>query len=134
MIKGVGVDIVKIKRIESAVDRWGRRFLERVFTREEIASCYGKAEPYASLAVRFAAKEAVMKASGLAGGKTGEEIRVKISFRDIEIVNRASGAPAIRKTGRLEAALAAAGIEDIHLSLSHEKEYGVAMAVAEKAG
>ncbi len=132
MIKGVGVDIVKIKRIGSAVDRWGRRFLERVFTAEEIDSCYGKAEPYASLAVRFAAKEAVMKASGLAGGKTRGGM--KISFRDIEIVNQASGAPAIRKTGKLEAALAAAGIKDIHLSLSHEKEYGVAMAVAERAG
>ncbi len=126
MIKGIGVDIVKIKRMESAVGRWGRRFLERVFTREEIDSCYGKAEPYASFAVRFAAKEAFIKASGLNGEK--------ISFRDIEIVNQVSGAPAIKKEGRLAEALAASGIEKIHLSLSHEKEYGVAMVVAEEAG
>ncbi len=122
MIRGIGVDIVKVKRMEAAVGRWGRRFLEKVFTREEIDSCYGKARPYASFAVRFAAKEAFMKAAGLKG----------ISFRDIEVVNQVSGAPEIRKDGRLGAALAASGIENIHLSLSHEKEYGVAFVVTEK--
>ena len=128
MIKGVGVDIVNIKRMESAVGRWGRRFLERVFTGEEIDSCYRKAQPYASLAVRFAAKEAFIKAVGfLKDGKT------KITFRDIEIVNRASGAPEIKKAGRLAAALSDSGIENIHLSLSHEKEYGIAMILIEGA-
>ena len=131
MIKGIGVDIVDIKRIEAAVGRWGRRFLEKVFTEEEIDSCYRKAEPYASLAVRFAAKEAFIKAAGALDEKTGGKI--KITFRDIEIVNRASGAPEIRKTGRLAEALSASGIEDVHLSLSHEKEYGIAMVIAEGA-
>ncbi len=126
MIKGVGVDIVRIKRLKSAVDRWGRRFLDRVFTAAEIAACYEKAQPYASLAVRFAAKEALIKASG--GKLSG------IAFREIEIVNRAGGAPVIKKEGRLAVALAESGIENLFLSLSHEEEYGVAMVVAEGAG
>ncbi|MDA8326564.1 MAG: holo-ACP synthase [Nitrospiraceae bacterium] len=121
MIMGVGVDIVRVKRLKSAVDRWGRRFLERVFTGAEIAACYEKAEPFRSLAVRFAAKEALIKASGLSG----------ISFREIEIANLAGGAPVIKKQGRLALALAESGIENLHLSLSHEEEYGVAMVVAE---
>ena len=122
MIRGIGVDIVRIKRMESAVGRWGRRFLDRVFTLEEIDFCYKKSHPYASFAVRFAAKEAFIKAAGLKG----------ISFRDIEIVNLVSGAPVIKKEGKLAAALAAYGIENIHLSLSHEREYGVAMVIAEE--
>lgn len=121
MIMGVGVDIVRVKRLKSAVDRWGRRFLERVFTGAEIAACYEKAEPFRSLAVRFAAKEALIKASGLSG----------ISFREIEIANLAGGAPVIKKQGRLALALAESGIENLHLSLSHEEEYGIAMVVAE---
>ena len=124
MIKGVGVDIVNIKRVESAVGRWGQRFLERVFTGSEIAACYQKSRPFASLAVRFAAKEAFIKASGVSG----------ISFREIEIENRAAGGPAIKKQGRLALALAESGIENLHLSLSHEEEYGVAMVVAEGPG
>ncbi|MDA8171975.1 MAG: holo-ACP synthase [Nitrospiraceae bacterium] len=123
MIMGVGVDIVKVKRLKSAVDRWGRRFLERVFTGAEIAACYEKAEPFRSLAVRFAAKEALIKASG--GKLSG------IAFREIEVANLAGGAPVIKKQGRLALALAESGIENLHLSLSHEEEYGVAMVVAE---
>ncbi|MDA8387600.1 MAG: holo-ACP synthase [Nitrospiraceae bacterium] len=121
MIKGVGVDIVMTRRLKSAVDRWGRRFLERVFTGAEIAACYERARPYASLAVRFAAKEACIKASGISG----------ISFRDIEVANRQDGSPLIKKEGRLARALAESGIEILHLSLSHEEEYAVAMVVAE---
>ena len=126
MIKGVGVDIVRIGRMESAVQRWGRRFLERIFTGAEIDACYEKARPYASLAVRFAAKEALVKASG--GKLSG------ISFREIEIINLANGGPAIKKEGRLARALAESGIGNLYLSLSHEDEYGVAMVVAETSG
>lgn len=121
MIRGVGVDIVGTGRFKAAMDRWGRRFLDKVFTGGEIAHCQKRARPHASLAVRFAAKEAFIKASGISG----------IAFRDIEIANRKDGSPLIKKEGRLAVALSAAGIEDVHLSLSHEEEYAVAMVVAE---
>ena len=124
MIKGVGVDIVEIKRMENAVGRWGRRFLERVFTEGEIQYCLAKSRPASSFAVRFAAKEAVIKAVG--GG---------VSFREIEIANMSgkaeTGRPEIVRAGRLEKALAESGIKNIHLSLSHEREFGVAFVVAE---
>ena len=124
MIKGVGVDIVEIKRLEDAVGRWGRRFLDRVFTEQEIAYCMARSRPASSFAVRFAAKEAVMKAVG--GG---------VTFREIEIANRAgkqeAGPPEVVRAGKLEKALAASGIKNIHLSLSHEREFGVAFVVAE---
>ena len=123
MIRGVGVDIVGTGRFKAAMDKWGRRFLDRVFTGREIAHCLTKARPHVSLAVRFAAKEAFIKASGLSG----------ITFRDIEVANRKDGSPLIKKEGRLALALASAGIADIHLSLSHEEEYAVAMVVAEGA-
>lgn len=124
MIKGIGVDIVDIQRLKRAVERWGDRFLERVFTEGEITYCLGKGDPYASLAVRFAAKEALLKAVGAGEGR--------LAFRDIEIVSRRDGNPSIRPAGRLKGVLEGKGITDVHLSLSHERHYGVAFVVAEK--
>jgi len=65
MIRGVGVDIVKVDRIEQAVERWGYRFLKRIFTAAEIERCQQRARPAQCLALRFAAKEAFAKALGL---------------------------------------------------------------------
>ncbi len=67
MIYGVGIDLVKIDRMKEVVEKWGQRFLERVFTAGEISYCYEKKNPYLSLSVRFAAKEALIKAIGSAG-------------------------------------------------------------------
>jgi len=122
MIYGIGVDIVKTARIRTAVERWGQRFLERVFTAEEISYAYKKNDPFLSLSVRFAAKEAFIKASPK--GQT-------ISLTDIEISNQPDGRPLLHLRDRAKKALGHINIDSIHVSLSHEKEYGIACVVIE---
>jgi len=122
MIYGVGIDLVKIERIKEVTEKWGKRFLERVFTENEISYCYEKKNPYLSLAVRFAAKEALIKAIGS---------EIPVSLTDIEVVNYGNGKPSIKVHGKLKQFLEGKNIHDIHLSLSHEKEYGVASVVLE---
>jgi len=67
MIYGIGTDIVEIKRVRDAVERWGKRFLKKIFTENEISYCYKKKDPFLHLAVRFAEKEALIKAIGARG-------------------------------------------------------------------
>ncbi len=123
MIYGIGIDIVRNERIRAAVERWGRRFLDRVFTDAELAHCLKRKTPYASLAVRFAAKEALIKA---VGSKKGS------SFRDIEVLNSASGKPYINLSGNLKDFFSDENLREAHVSLSHEQEYSVAAVVVEK--
>ena len=123
MIYGIGIDIIRVARMKAAVDRWGERFLQRVFTRDEIAYCYEKKNPFLSLSVRFAAKEAMIKALGLRGS---------VIFRDIEILNDAHGKPAVFAHRELDNVLRRNSIRHAHLSLSHERDYGVAFVVLEK--
>ncbi len=123
MIHGIGIDMVKVERMKKAVERWGERFLRRVFTDDEIAYSYKKAEPWLSLSVRFAAKEAFIKA-------IGSEIAVALT--DIEVMNSASGRPFFRMKDGVEAFFEEKAITCAHLSLSHEREYGVACVVLEK--
>ena len=123
MIYGVGIDLVKIERMKKVVERWGERFLERVFTKGEIAYCYEKKEPYLSLAVRFAAKEALIKAIGSA---------VSVSLTDIEVMNIETGKPLLKIKGNLEGFFKENSIKRTHLSLSHEHEYGIACVVLEQ--
>ncbi len=122
LIYGVGIDLVKVERMREVIGRWGRHFLERVFTEGEISYAYEKKDPYLSLSVRFAAKEALIKAMGSEG---------PISFRDIEVVNLACGKPSLRVVGNFGEFFKEKGIRSTHLSLSHEKEYGVACVVVE---
>jgi holo-[acyl-carrier protein] synthase len=123
MVYGIGIDLVKIDRLRRAVERWGRRFLDRVYTEGELSYCYERKNPYLSLAVRFAAKEALIKAAGL--GAT-------VSFRDIEVFNYGTGKPSIKVGGKLKEFFAEKGIREAHLSLSHEGEFGVACVVLER--
>lgn len=123
MIYGVGIDLVKIDRMKSVVERWGDKFLRRVFTETEIAYCHEKKNPYLSFAVRFAAKEALIKA-------IASEITVPLS--DIEVINSPNGNPSINAHGRLKKFFNEKGIKQTALSLSHEKEYGIACVVLEK--
>lgn len=123
MIYGIGIDLIKIERMKEVVDKWGERFLRRVFTENEIKYCYEKKDPWLSLAVRFAAKEAVIKALGA---------RAAIPLTDIEVLNMDNGRPVINAGGSLKGFLSANLIKHIHLSLSHEREYGTACAVLEK--
>lgn len=123
MIYGVGIDIVNVERMKSVVEKWGQKFLERVFTEEEISYCFDKKEPYLSLAVRFAAKEALIKAMGHVN---------PVSFTDIEVINIEKGRPFLRFKGNLRDFLRDKLIKNAHLSLSHEHEYGIACVVLEK--
>ena len=122
MIYGIGIDIVKIDRIRSAAEKWGDSFIEKILTANEISYCYGKNDPYPSLAVRFAAKEALIKA-------VGAEVSVKM--KDIEVSNDKKGRPSIRVSNQLELFFKDKKIVRCHLSLSHEKEFGVASVVLE---
>jgi holo-[acyl-carrier protein] synthase len=122
MIYGIGIDLVKIERMRKASEKWGRKFIGRIFTENEIAYCFERKEPYLSLAVRFAAKEALIKA-------IGSEVFVPLT--DIEILNFKNGKPLIKAKGRLEEFFREKSIMNCHLSLSHEREFGIACVVLE---
>ncbi len=122
MIYGIGIDIVKIQRMRDASDRWGRKFFEKFLTDSEINYCYDKSDPYLSISVIFAAKEALIKA-------VGSEIH--INMKDVEIVNSENGRPSLTVKGKVEEFFKERSITHCHLSLSHEKEFGVACVVLE---
>ena len=118
----VGVDIIEIERIAAALGRFGTRFLERVYTADEIAYCRGRAP---QLAARFAAKEAVMKALGT--GTRG------IGWREVEVTRRRSGQPEIALHGRAIERAQRLGIDHLAVSLSHSRAYAVASVVGRLA-
>ena len=117
MSQYIGIDIIEIGRIKEAVDSWGERFLKRVYTEAEMVA-YGH-KP-ASLAARFACKEAVMKLLGT--GKYG------INWREVETLSHPSGKPLVNLYGRARTKADELGIRDIAVSLSHSKEYAIAFA------
>jgi holo-[acyl-carrier protein] synthase len=119
----IGVDIVKISRMKEISGRWGEKFLQRVFTEGEIAYCSQKKNPYRSFAVRFAAKEAVIKAIAAA---------IPVSLTDIEVILSENGKPELKFTGTLRKFFEQHDIKKAHLSLSHEEEYGIAFVVLEQ--
>lgn len=123
MIYGIGIDIVSVDRMREVVDKWGERFLQRVYTETEIAYCYEKKHPFPSLAVRFAAKEALIKAMGSG---------ISVSFTDVEVLSSDSGRPFIQPKGRLQDFFRENLLRSSHLSLSHERNYGVALVVIER--
>ncbi|MDA8082101.1 MAG: holo-ACP synthase [Nitrospiraceae bacterium] len=123
MIFGIGTDIVRTERLRQAVERWGDRFLKRVYTDSEIAYAFQKKNPFLPLAARFAAKEAVIKAIGK---------RTPIAMTDIEIVNNGEGGPSISPKGNLSKFFDLQKIQQTHVSLSHEDDYSIAFVVVEK--
>ena len=113
-----GTDIIEIHRIEDAVLRWKDAFLKRIYTEGELGYCGGC---YPSLAAHFAAKESVMKAlnTGFAA----------VSWRDIEIVHGENDVPLIRLSGTARQIAEEKGIAGFAVSMSHCKEYAIAMAI-----
>ncbi len=124
MVLATGIDIIEIQRIHKAMERWGDRFLTRIFTPEEIRYCRRKSRPEISFAARFAAKEAVLKALGVG-------LRGGLGWRDVEIVNRKSGQPEIKPGPVLKAFI---GTQKVLISLSHIKEIAVAVALLVEHG
>ena len=119
MLAGLGIDMVEVSRVKKAINRWGERFLHRVFTLEERDYCQRKAFPEQSLAARFAAKEAVLKAigTGLSGG---------IRWTDVAIVNDKSGKPEVKLDKKI---IQRIGDKRVLLSISHTKEFAMALAI-----
>jgi len=118
MILATGVDLIEISRIQSTLERYGDRFLERVYTSKEIALTRQKP---AELAVRFAAKEAASKALGTGIGL--------VSWRDLEITNDPLGKPILNLTDRARERALSLGLTGWYVSLSHSRGMAVAVVV-----
>ena len=121
MITGLGVDIVEIDRMRDALER-RPRMKERLFSAEERAYCDKRSRPEVHYALRFAAKEAVLKALGT--GFSG------MRFTDVEVIRENSGRPVPRLSGKAAERAAELGIVEMHLSLSFTHSTAVASAVA----
>jgi holo-[acyl-carrier protein] synthase len=126
MIYGIGVDLVKVARIERVLERYGDRFLERVFTEREITYCRDKAWAASALAMRFAAKEAFSKALGVGLRRGG------IHWREVEVISNPSGKPEIFVSGRAAKLCDKAGIANMHLSLTDEDNRALAVVILER--
>lgn len=128
MIIGIGNDLADIRRIEKSLARFGERFLKRVFTETEIAKAMKRADPAATLAKRFAAKEACSKALG-----TG--FRKGVYWRDLGVVNLQSGQPTLKLTGgalaRLENLTPKGHKAVIHLTMTDEPPLASAQVIIE---
>ena len=124
MVLGLGTDLIETRRVQQSMDRFGERFLERIFSVGEIAYCKRKKNAAESFAARFAAKEAGAKALG-----TG--ISHGVSWKEFEVKREASGKPSLHLTGRAAELAEALGIKRIQLSLTHSREFAMAVVVAE---
>jgi holo-[acyl-carrier protein] synthase len=127
MVVGLGTDLCEIGRIRKSIDRFGDRFLERVYTSGEIAYCRSKKSFAESFAARFAAKEAAAKALG-----TG--ISYGVSWKEFEVQRARSGKPSMVLSGRAAELAATIGVTDIALSLTHTREMAMAVVVMEANG
>jgi holo-[acyl-carrier protein] synthase len=126
-VLGIGVDIVETTRIEHSLERFGERFLHRVFTADEIAYCQSMKYPARHFAARFAAKEAVSKAFGTGIGKT-------MGWKDIDVHREGSGQPFAVLHGGADQLAAERNVSAVWISLSHTDHNAVAMAVLETSG
>jgi len=125
MIFGTGIDLVNVKRMENVIERWGNRFIERVFTPLEIEICSRRAFPPSAFSMRFAAKEAFSKAIGF-GMRNG------VRWRDIEIFHYPGGRPGLRLHGRSRELCENEDINGFQVTMSDDGDYGVAMVILEK--
>lgn len=125
MVLGTGTDLIEIERVQASIDRFGERFLERVFTSGEIEYCRRKKRHAAeSFAARFAAKEAAAKALG-----TG--ISRGIAWKEIEVRREPGERPTLHLTGRAATRAELMGVRRLHLSLTHSRALALAVVVVE---
>ena len=116
----VGVDLVEVERIRGLAEKWGDRFLQRVFSEEEIRYCFRNRDPWPHLAVRFAAKEALVKSLGTA-----------FTFREISVEHDNAGRPVFRFHGGSEQMVKNLGLKSLDVSLTHTKLLAIAMVAVE---
>lgn len=122
-IFGIGIDVVEVERISTAIERHGEPFLAKIFTASERAYCESRKNPAMHYAARFAAKEAVAKALGTGiGGNAG--------LHDLEVIHDDAGAPKLRLSGAAETFAKQHGITGIQISLTHARDYAAANAIA----
>jgi len=114
----VGLDVIELARVQRAVQRWGERFLCRVYTTEELRFCRGRIP---ELAARFAAKEAVMKALGT--GRRG------VGWQEIEVLPNKQGRPLVRLSGGAWDRAQELGVAELVVSLTHGREVALASVV-----
>jgi holo-[acyl-carrier protein] synthase len=124
MIVGTGIDVAEVPRIRQSIERFGDRFLHRVFTEEEMRYCDSKANRAERYAARFAAKEAAMKALG-----TGWNHGVR--WRDCEVVRMPGGRPTIVFHGKAAEFAARLGVKNAAMSISHTAEQAIAQVILE---
>ena len=124
MVLGLGTDLIETGRVEASIKRFGDRFLERIFSPGEIAYCTRKKNAAESFAARFAAKEAGAKALG-----TG--ISRGVTWKEFEVRREASGKPSLYLSGRAAELAEAMGVRRIQLSLTHSREFALAVVVVE---
>jgi holo-[acyl-carrier protein] synthase len=124
VILGTGVDLAEVARIRASIERYGERFIRRVFTERETAYAERKANRYERYAARFAAKEAGMKAlgTGWSGG---------IRWQDLEVANLPSGRPTLELHGVAREVADRLGVQAIHLSLTHTSDQAMAWVLLE---
>lgn len=124
MILGTGVDLAEVNRIRAAIERYGERFIARIYTAAEIAYVEKKANRFERYAGRFAAKEAGMKAIGT-GWKRG------VTWQDFEVANLPSGRPTLRLHGEAAEIARRLGVKSVSLSITHTAELGMAQVILE---
>lgn len=120
MILGIGIDIIEIDRIKKSVEKFGDKFLNKIYTKTELSYCLNKANKYQHLAARFAAKEAIYKA--LSG-----DTDTVYSWQDVEIYNEPNGLPRVKFYGSLKNYLNAD--RDLKITMSHSENYVTCFAV-----
>jgi len=125
MIFGTGIDIIEVDRIKNSIQKYSDRFKKKIFTQKEIDYCHSQADPAKHFAARFTVKEAVLKCfgTGLTGG---------ILWKDIEVGKLNSGQPVLNLYGNGKELFNQLNLKHIHISITHDKTYAVAHAIAEK--
>ena len=124
MIYGIGIDLVENSRLDKIIAKWGRKFLDRIYSEGEIQYCGRHAQASPHYGARFAAKESFLKALGLGLG-------MGVHLNDIEVVRDENGKPALSLYGEAKAQIKKRKITKIHLSLTHTKKYATALVVLE---
>jgi holo-[acyl-carrier protein] synthase len=121
---GLGIDMIECKRIEHSLERFGAKFMQRVFTEGEIAYCQSMKYPARHFAARFAAKEALSKAFGTGIGKA-------MGWRDIDVRKKESGEPYVALSGGAQSLATERGANSVLISLSHTDHHAIAMIALE---